>query len=115
VHAERHRRPRQQDRGGLHPSEVEQLALPDHVVGGHAAELLLVGLQHQAEEVVAAPVLMAFSLAAMIPFRMPSTSVATRFILRLALVGSNLIEQNALLRSNQFSAVINNKYIKMGV
>jgi hypothetical protein len=63
VHAEKYHRPREQHRRGLHAGEVEQLALPDDVVGGDAGGLgvavaptvLNVGLQQQAEEVVAAP------------------------------------------------------------
>jgi hypothetical protein len=61
VHGEHDHRPREQHRRGLHAGEVEQLALPDHVLRGHAATgafavapgVLHVGLQQQPEEVVA--------------------------------------------------------------
>jgi hypothetical protein len=62
VHGEHDHGPREQHRRGLHPGEVEQLALPDDVVGGDAGGLglaavtpavLHVGLQEQAKEVVA--------------------------------------------------------------
>ena len=57
VHAEDDERPGEQHRRGLHPGEVEELALLDHVLGAHpqaACPAVHVGLQQQAEQVVAA-------------------------------------------------------------